>query len=157
PPAGALHGGDGRFAPRRQPLPRAALAGRRQRGRSRALSRVRARLHGLSHGDGARRERTHRGLGRGAGGGLAAGSGAAAPGAPPPARLPWAERRRSAPMAAPARAAFPAIDFDHYHRAELPGLLAAGRGALAARAARSLAPLALRIDAGSAYTYRSGS
>src|SRR5262245_6674286 len=60
-------------------------------------------------------------------------------------------------MAATARAAFPAIDFDHYHRAELPGLLAAGRGALAARAARSLAPLALRIDAGSAYTYRSGS
>src|SRR5262245_17334721 len=57
-------------------------------------------------------------------------------------------------MAATARAAFPEIDFDRYHRSELPELLAAGRGALAARAARSLAPLALRLDAASAYTYR---
>jgi len=57
-------------------------------------------------------------------------------------------------MAAPAPGSFPPIDFEHYHRTELPGLLAAGRGALVAKAARSLAPLALRIGAGSAFTYR---
>jgi len=59
-------------------------------------------------------------------------------------------------MPSTARAGFPAIDFDAYHLAELPQLLAAGRGALAARSARSLAPLALRIGGESAYTYRVG-
>lgn len=46
------------------------------------------------------------------------------------------------------------IDFDRYHRRELPALLAAGRAGIVAKAAASLAPLALRRREGGAYTYR---
>jgi hypothetical protein len=56
-------------------------------------------------------------------------------------------------MAATARASFPPLDFERFHREELPGLLASGRGALAAKAARALAPLAIRLREGGAYTY----
>jgi ectoine hydroxylase-related dioxygenase (phytanoyl-CoA dioxygenase family) len=49
---------------------------------------------------------------------------------------------------------FPALDFDAYHRDELPRALAAGRDALAARAARGLGALALRIRDGGAWSYR---
>ncbi len=56
-------------------------------------------------------------------------------------------------MAATARAYFPPIDFERFHREDLPALLASGRGALAAKAARSLAPLAFRLREGGAYTY----
>jgi hypothetical protein len=48
------------------------------------------------------------------------------------------------------------MDFERYHREELPALLAAGRGALVARAARGLAPFAFRLREGGAYTYRPG-
>ena len=46
------------------------------------------------------------------------------------------------------------IDFERYHREELPALLAAGRGPLAAKAARGLAPFAFRLCEGGAWTYR---
>ncbi len=46
------------------------------------------------------------------------------------------------------------MDFERYHREELPALLAAGRGALVARAARGLAPFAFRLREGGAWTYR---
>src|SRR5262245_43270847 len=45
------------------------------------------------------------------------------------------------------------LDFHRYHRDELPSLLAAGRGALAARGARRLGSLAFRLGEGDAYTY----
>ena len=46
------------------------------------------------------------------------------------------------------------LDFDAYHRDELAGLIAAGRGPLAAPAAERLGPLAFRIaETGAAYTY----
>ncbi|MDX2169779.1 MAG: phytanoyl-CoA dioxygenase family protein [Deltaproteobacteria bacterium] len=49
---------------------------------------------------------------------------------------------------------FEAIDFETYHRDTLPGLLAAGRGRLAARAAARLqSRLALRLPEGAAFTY----
>jgi hypothetical protein len=48
------------------------------------------------------------------------------------------------------------MNFERYHREELPALLAAGRGALVARAARGLAPFAFRLREGGAYTYRPG-
>ena len=57
-------------------------------------------------------------------------------------------------MAASIPVSFPALDFERYHREELPALLAAGREALAARAARSLPPLAFRLSEGGAFTYR---
>jgi ectoine hydroxylase-related dioxygenase (phytanoyl-CoA dioxygenase family) len=57
-------------------------------------------------------------------------------------------------MAASAAVPFPPVDFERYHREELPALLAAGRGALAAKAARSLPPLAFRRREGGAFTYR---
>ena len=56
-------------------------------------------------------------------------------------------------MASPAASEAP-LDFDRYHREELPALLAAGRGLLAARGARSLGSLAFRLPDGGAYTYR---
>jgi Phytanoyl-CoA dioxygenase (PhyH) len=49
---------------------------------------------------------------------------------------------------------FPSIDFDRYHREELPRLLAGGRDALVQRAARDLPSLALRVRNGETYTYR---
>jgi len=45
------------------------------------------------------------------------------------------------------------LDFHHYHREELPPLLRAGRGALAASGARALGSLAFRLTDGDAYTY----
>jgi ectoine hydroxylase-related dioxygenase (phytanoyl-CoA dioxygenase family) len=46
------------------------------------------------------------------------------------------------------------MDFERYHREELPALLAAGRAPLVARAARGLAPFAFRLREGGAWTYR---
>jgi hypothetical protein len=54
----------------------------------------------------------------------------------------------------PGAAAFPRIDFERYHREELPALLAGDRRAHVAKAARALAPLAFRLREGGAYTYR---
>jgi len=48
------------------------------------------------------------------------------------------------------------LDFHRYHREELPPLLRAGRGALAAPGARALGSLAFRLPDGAAYTYRPG-
>jgi hypothetical protein len=48
----------------------------------------------------------------------------------------------------------PDLDFDRFHREELPRRLAAGNGALAARGAGHLRSLAFRLSSGSAYTYR---
>ncbi len=57
-------------------------------------------------------------------------------------------------MDASAGIRFGPIDFERYHREEMPALLAAGRGALAAKAASALPPLALRRREGGAFTYR---
>jgi len=57
-------------------------------------------------------------------------------------------------MATTAPTPFPPLDFDRYHREEIPALLAAGRGALAAKAAAELPPLAFRRREGGAFTYR---
>jgi ectoine hydroxylase-related dioxygenase (phytanoyl-CoA dioxygenase family) len=57
-------------------------------------------------------------------------------------------------MTASARVAFPPLDFERYHREELPARLAAGRDAMAAKAARSLPALAFRLRPGGAFTYR---
>ncbi len=48
---------------------------------------------------------------------------------------------------------FANIDFDAFHREELPRRLAAGRGAQAARSAAPLGSLGLRTKSGAAYTY----
>jgi hypothetical protein len=45
------------------------------------------------------------------------------------------------------------LDFHRYHRDELPALLAAGRGRLAAPGTRGLGSLAFRLPGGDAYTY----
>jgi hypothetical protein len=58
-------------------------------------------------------------------------------------------------MAAAPTSAEP-LDFHRYHREELPALLAAGRGALAAAGARALGSLAFRLPDGDAYTYVPG-
>jgi hypothetical protein len=50
-------------------------------------------------------------------------------------------------------AGFPSIDFERFHRAELPERLAAGNGAAAARALRGLGSLAFRLPDGRAWTY----
>jgi hypothetical protein len=47
----------------------------------------------------------------------------------------------------------PTIDFDLYHRNDLPAALTSGRTEIAGRAARGLDSLAFRIREGSAYTY----
>ncbi len=47
------------------------------------------------------------------------------------------------------------LDFDRFHREELPARLAAGNGALAVDDARLIGPLAIRTPAG-AYTYVAG-
>lgn len=57
-------------------------------------------------------------------------------------------------MTATAGSPFEPIDFERYHREEMPALLAAGRGELAAKAAASLPPLAFRRREGGAFTYR---
>ena len=49
--------------------------------------------------------------------------------------------------------AFPTLDFERYHREELPARLEAGRGPIAAHALRGLSPLAFRLREGGAYTY----
>ena len=51
-------------------------------------------------------------------------------------------------------AAFPAIDFDRYHREELPALLDARRQERALHATQGLGSLALRLRDGGAFTYR---
>lgn len=48
---------------------------------------------------------------------------------------------------------FRTLDFAAYHRDELPGLLRAGRGTLAARALGMLGSLAFRIPDGTSWTY----
>jgi hypothetical protein len=48
---------------------------------------------------------------------------------------------------------FEDLDFHAFHRERLPGLLADGRGAMAARAARGRGSLAFRLPDGAAYTY----
>jgi hypothetical protein len=51
-------------------------------------------------------------------------------------------------------AAFPTLDFDDFHRSELPRRLAAGNGALAARDdLLRVGPLAFRLPEGAAFTY----
>jgi hypothetical protein len=45
------------------------------------------------------------------------------------------------------------LDFDRFHREQLPRLLAAGRGALAAPGAERLGGLAFRLPGGAAYSY----
>jgi hypothetical protein len=45
------------------------------------------------------------------------------------------------------------LDFDHFHREQLPRMLAAGRGALAAPAAARLGGLAFRLPGGAAWSY----
>jgi hypothetical protein len=50
-------------------------------------------------------------------------------------------------------AAFGPLDFDRFHREDLPARLAAGNGALAARGASRLGGLAFRLAGGGAYTY----
>ncbi|MBI1816744.1 MAG: phytanoyl-CoA dioxygenase family protein [Deltaproteobacteria bacterium] len=57
-------------------------------------------------------------------------------------------------MALPA--GFAAIDFNRFHDEALPALLTAGRAEFAARAAAGLSSIALRVPAGTAYTYRVG-
>ena len=54
----------------------------------------------------------------------------------------------------PLPAGFFPIDFQQFHRQELPALLAAGRQGLVARAAAGLGSIALQVDGGAAYTYR---
>ena len=49
---------------------------------------------------------------------------------------------------------FADLDFDAFHREALPDRLAAGNGSMAARAARTLTPLAFRLPDGAAFTYR---
>jgi len=49
---------------------------------------------------------------------------------------------------------FRTLDFDEYHRVELPRLMAQGREALAAEEASRRGSLGLRIDEGSAFTYQ---
>jgi ectoine hydroxylase-related dioxygenase (phytanoyl-CoA dioxygenase family) len=51
-------------------------------------------------------------------------------------------------------AGFSPIDFEQFHRVELPALLAAGRRHLVTRAAAGLGSIALRLADGAAYTYR---
>jgi ectoine hydroxylase-related dioxygenase (phytanoyl-CoA dioxygenase family) len=51
---------------------------------------------------------------------------------------------------------FEPVDFHAFHRETLPGRLEAGHGALAARGARELGPLAFRLREGGAYTYLPG-
>ena len=48
---------------------------------------------------------------------------------------------------------FPDLDFDLFHRRELPQRLQAGNGKLAAADLRGVPPLAFRLDDGRAYTY----
>jgi hypothetical protein len=49
---------------------------------------------------------------------------------------------------------FAPIDFDHFHRVELPGRIAAGNAARAAADLAGAAPLAFSLPDGRAYTYR---
>ena len=48
---------------------------------------------------------------------------------------------------------FAALDFDAFHRAELPARLAAGNGRIAGRDARRRAPIAFALPDGRAYTF----
>ena len=49
--------------------------------------------------------------------------------------------------------AFPPLDFDRYHREELPARLREDRGEIAAHALAGLPPLAFRLRTGGAWTY----
>jgi Phytanoyl-CoA dioxygenase (PhyH) len=49
---------------------------------------------------------------------------------------------------------FQAIDFDDYHRVQLPALLDDGRAEYVGRAAAALGSIAIRLREGAAYTYR---
>jgi ectoine hydroxylase-related dioxygenase (phytanoyl-CoA dioxygenase family) len=51
---------------------------------------------------------------------------------------------------------FEELDFEEYHRVELPRLLRAGNGELAFAEAKRLGPLAFRMTDGGAYTYEAG-
>jgi hypothetical protein len=51
---------------------------------------------------------------------------------------------------------FPTIDFDEFHRDELPGRIDAGNGALAAADLAGVGTLGLRVPDGAAYTYVPG-
>ena len=51
-------------------------------------------------------------------------------------------------------AGFPSVDFNEFHRNELPRRLDAGNAALAATEAARLRPLAIRLrESGEAYSY----
>lgn len=49
---------------------------------------------------------------------------------------------------------FSPVDFDHFHRVELPARIAGGNGALAARDVATVEPIAFQLPDGPAYTYR---
>ena len=49
---------------------------------------------------------------------------------------------------------FPLLDFQAFHRDELPRRLRSGNGALAAQGTDQLGSLAFRLPSGDAYTYR---
>ncbi len=51
---------------------------------------------------------------------------------------------------------FPSIDFDEFHRVDLPARITAGNGRLAAADLAGVAPLAVQLPGGSGYTYRPG-
>ena len=53
----------------------------------------------------------------------------------------------------PLPSGFPEVDFDQYHRHQVPELLRNGRAAAVGRAAAHLAPLGLRLPDGRAFTY----
>jgi len=55
-----------------------------------------------------------------------------------------------------AETLFPLIDFDWFHREELPARIAAGHGALASAALSAARPLAVRLTSGEGYTYVPG-
>lgn len=52
------------------------------------------------------------------------------------------------------RAALPPVDFEAFHRRELPERIAAGHGAVASPGLRGLRSLAFRLPEGTAFTYR---
>jgi hypothetical protein len=51
---------------------------------------------------------------------------------------------------------FGPIDFDRFHTVELPERLAGDRGETVRTAVRGLAPIAFRLEDGTAYTYAHG-
>ncbi|MFO7590533.1 MAG: phytanoyl-CoA dioxygenase family protein [Acidimicrobiia bacterium] len=51
---------------------------------------------------------------------------------------------------------FPAIDFEEFHRVELPARIAAGNGALAAADVAGVSPIAFKVPDGGAFSYVPG-